>query len=1376
MRGRLLPIVFLLLQMVLVDLAASGAAMLTCPRKLYSGSRSSATVTTFDAATRIPTDRSVTLYLVSLDGAEKLFLSSGQTGTAGTWTAHFDVPAGRSGMYTVRAEVAGLSEVLEVSTMLAEGHAILIETDKPIYKPGQKIQGRVILLNNNIKPVPGSVEVTFLDGKGLRIARFPLTADEYGVAPFSLDLATELNYGVWKIRARSTSGSSERDLRVEPYVLPRFEVKLDLPKSWVLVDEPLKGTVEAGYFFGQPVQGTVQLTARRWVGTWEKYATASGSLADGAFQFDLPPANFVAGTAADGGQGSVTLELSVVDSTGNEQSLTDVVKVVQAPVILSIIPSQDSLTPGVELPVLIRAESPDGSPAAASISAAVVYRGSDGTVLKQETWNLPAAGGSTTMNLSPPAKTSLAEVRVETTVQKHKTTTERTIGAAYSPTGHFLSLTRVSGDGPATLGQTLTFSAAGFSGSTLYYEVYAGGRTVLSAAASQTVFSFPVTPEMIPKARVVGYVIMDNNEVAADSVDFDVNLALSLTAKAEFAGSEIKPGDPVKLTIDAGTGRRTMLGLSLVDQSVLALGRSRLHMAEVFGELEREFMQPQVEVHEGEDPGPVFMPSYRVKGALDVLREAGLEVDVSAGITVPAGQDFPLWWKGGVVIPVSPPAFDSETTAGAPEAPRVRQFFPETWLWRPALLTDDTGKVTLDLIAPDSITSWKLSIVGTTPGGPAGQPGIVMGEAEAVVFQDFFVEPSLPYSVTRGEKFKVKVDVFNYLNQAQDFELRFEAPSGLELLSSSRQTVTVPANGAVAAYFEVRPTALGNLDFTVTGIGASRSDAVLRRIKVVPEGLPVDQVQNGVIAAGQKVTLSVTAPPLITPEIITADSHSAILFLTPSPVGQSMHGVSDLLGMPYGCGEQNMIFLAPDVEILRYLNEIGELAAEIRAKAEYYINVGYQRELTFQTDDGGFAAFGGEEGSLWLTAFVLSTFSAAREVRDIDETVLAKAAEMLKSRQEPDGSFRTDDFLIHQEMAGGLADLFSMTAFTANALADYGQSASPAVLNRAGGYLQANSAAVWQDSYSLAIAAVALQKIPGFEALAEQIIDQLLKLAVRDDVGIHWEPYPVETTAYATIALIHSRNGAGRPEASPAVEWLSTQRNALGGYGHSTQDTVTALRAMFLAARKVQRAVALDVTVLDAGKPVFTTHVDQSNFDLLQQFPLPTGRELVLQAAGTGSVAYQLANRFYAAPGTEPEQRDMELDVTYATDHVEADQTVDVGVRVNYTGKKEKTGMVILDVSVPTGFEAVSASLQSLVSSGKVQKVEQAGRKVVFYIDGLLRDQPLVFGFQVRALYPVRTDPAVSKAYEYYDSSVFAYGRTSVRKLMRRPRRQSRGQ
>jgi len=66
--------------------------------------------------------------------------------------------------------------------------------------------------------------VTFHDAKGIRIDRRNLVANEYGVASFSLDLAKELNFGTWKVRATSGGAESAKDVRVEEYTLPRFDL------------------------------------------------------------------------------------------------------------------------------------------------------------------------------------------------------------------------------------------------------------------------------------------------------------------------------------------------------------------------------------------------------------------------------------------------------------------------------------------------------------------------------------------------------------------------------------------------------------------------------------------------------------------------------------------------------------------------------------------------------------------------------------------------------------------------------------------------------------------------------------------------------------------------------------------------------------------------------------------------------------------------------------------------------------------------------------------------------------------------------------------------------------------------------------------------
>ena len=72
----------------------------------------------------------------------------------------------------------------------------------------------------------------------------------------------------------------------------------------------------------------------------------------------------------------------------------------------------------------------------------------------------------------------------------------------------------------------------------------------------------------------------------------------------------------------------------------------------------------------------------------------------------------------------------------------------------------------------------------------------------------------------------------------------------------------------------------------------------------------------------------------------------AYVALTGSFLTQTIEGLDQLLRMPFGCGEQNMILFAPNVYIARYLKETGQLKPEIMAKAEHLMTVGYQRELT----------------------------------------------------------------------------------------------------------------------------------------------------------------------------------------------------------------------------------------------------------------------------------------------------------------------------------------------------------------------------------------------------------------------------------------------
>lgn len=70
-----------------------------------------------------------------------------------------------------------------------------------------------------------------------------------------------------------------------------------------------------------------------------------------------------------------------------------------------------------------------------------------------------------------------------------------------------------------------------------------------------------------------------------------------------------------------------------------------------------------------------------------------------------------------------------------------------------------TGEAELQLVVPDSITTWVTEAIGLSE-----EKGLGMApRAELRTLKPFFVDFTLPYSVIRGEQTKVPLTVYNYL-------------------------------------------------------------------------------------------------------------------------------------------------------------------------------------------------------------------------------------------------------------------------------------------------------------------------------------------------------------------------------------------------------------------------------------------------------------------------------------------------------------------------------------------------------------------------------------------------------------------------------------
>jgi len=105
----------------------------------------------------------------------------------------------------------------------------------------------------------------------------------------------------------------------------------------------------------------------------------------------------------------------------------------------------------------------------------------------------------------------------------------------------------------------------------------------------------------------------------------------------------------------------------------------------------------------------------------------------------------------------------------------------------PDLLTQPDGIAAIDLTAPDSITTWRLHAVSTS------DKGLGISESALLVFQEFFGEPDLPYAVTRGEQFPIRIQIFNYLDTTQLVHVELTNAEWFDLLEDGAQQVSVNA-------------------------------------------------------------------------------------------------------------------------------------------------------------------------------------------------------------------------------------------------------------------------------------------------------------------------------------------------------------------------------------------------------------------------------------------------------------------------------------------------------------------------------------------------------------------------------------------------------
>ncbi|HEV2989390.1 MAG TPA: alpha-2-macroglobulin family protein [Candidatus Angelobacter sp.] len=713
--------------------------------------------------------------------------------------------------------------------------------------------------------------------------------------------------------------------------------------------------------------------------------------------------------------------------------------------------------------------------------------------------------------------------------------------------------------------------------------------------------------------------------------------------------------------------------------------------------------------------------------------------------------------------------------------PRLRKYFPETLVWQPELVTDSAGRAQLKFLMADNITTWKMSVIGSTTDGRMGT-----AETELRTFQPFFLEHDPPKVLTQGDQIQLPVVLRNYLDKPQEVNVKLDTAPWFSVAGESQQQIKVPASqDAVASFLISADQSIHSGKQRVSAANRQTGDAVERTVSVHPDGEDITQTSIALLS-GTRAGLDIEVPANAIPGSLGAE-----LKIYPGLSSHVLDAVRGMVLQPGGCGEQITSLAYGSLLALQVLRKAGQddpgrsgnPNSELAARARKYLNQGYDQLTGLQDGTGGFPYWSHGNPDIALTAYVLDFLQQASEFIVVNPNVIVHARQFLLKEQHPDGSWWHSYY-----GQPGNADS-NLTALTVRALAatmktEEARKEAGYAVDKAMKYLEDNISR-WNDAYLVGqYASVAVAT--GRPAYIEKAKARLLELAHQERTGTYWSleantsPFygwgragRTETTALAVQALSSLRQkNPDNPDAASLSRYVDQGLAFLlhdkdrYGIWHSTHATVNVLQAIIGVLPQVKSTSSPDTAeVLVNGQHVASLRLPAPDE---VSGPLPVSLstalrpgmnhiEIVRQKEG-GLLEAQVVETHYMRWSDSQagknmsfktgESRALRLGVSFDTTETKIGEPVRCAVeaeRVGFSGY----GMLLAEIGLPPGADVDRASLEQALNDRAVDQYDVLPDRVVFYLWPNAGGSKFTFVFRPRM--GMKAASAPSTVYDYYN-------------------------
>lgn len=1240
-----------------------------------------------------------------------------------------------------------------------------LQTDRPVYRPGQPVYFRGILRSGfedsyGIPQGMHRVVVTAPDQSTIYDRRLPLS--RLGTLNGTVQLPESAQLGYYSV---AIDGDSSASFTVEAYKKPEYLVDATGAPGAVIGGKDAFVTVKALYFFGRPAAGMhVRYSAYGVAQPWgyDPYAFYDFRFRRGNTQ--LPQISGDATTGSDGTARlriptnhadfaySLPVRIEARDASGRTVETSAAVLVDPAAVVLTLTPRSWFANPGDTVLFDVAAKDLRGKHVASARAHVTVTR---------EVWNArngryeePRAyetdvvtgrdgAGEIAWRPQQPGSYSI----VATTRDANGNTSS---ASAYMWIVGGDDSWMPASDQPILIAEHPQLKRG--ERARVLVRLPGPGRDVLVAVIADRVTSLHVM-------HVTGYAASLAVDAPPQASRFTVSVSLPsesgiaqaqtiITRDPQPQGLRIAikpdrtryaPGDRATFAVRAtdinGKPVRTELALGVVDDAIYAVQSesSEDPLQRFYGDM--TWLQTQASW---------YRPNY-------VPPPAASEEGVPQGRALKTIARVSSRATGNLVQ--SGTSADVYSVPGAPAIP-LRTHFADTAYWTPAVMTDAAGRALVHFVWPDNLTTWRTTGLGVTADTRIGT-----AKAESLVTKDFLVRLETPRFLRKGDTTTITA-IAHGQNGARDVRLRF-TPEVDDPLDAA---LHLDADDTASTQWTYDAgTALGLRSLTLTGSDGTRTDGVRLPLPVEASGAAEHVRDAGDARSRASVTLPLPAG---------YDAGDLTATLTPSLTAQLVQNLRLLDVYPYYCTEQTMSAALPAVFVERVVTRMGyELPGDIKPAHVIAHAIARLREL--QHPDGSWGWWENDPAHPFMTAYALyglSQFRAAGYAvpaqmydRGVDSLVAQLGAQYgdtlrLWGGAQPGSEWNTRAFM-----------LFSLA------------NAAPSRVDRR--LLEETRArAASLNSYALAVLGLAYHDL-GDDAHARDILARLNARAVTNGAYTYWsgetwhyawQDDPIETTAYAL--RLNAALQPGVPIAGRVTAFLRSERR--GDWWYTTKDTAAAIYAIAEADSGGPSELTPDETVgvyVD-GKLVRSVRITTPILDAAQaevRVPADTlhdGSIVTFERTGRGALYWSTDFVRYAPPGAHaaadpnrsllsrlfPKHPPLRVERRYTLLH-RGPWRVGDEIRVDLTvTAKDDLQYVAIEDPFPAGVEY--APPQGDAAQTSWSGLQLFDDRAVFFATTLNARWPLHLQYSLRVTTPGTYTAAPPTAYAMYGPPIYAVG------------------